>query len=178
MERLAILICAALPLASLADTEIVTVSDGEAAWNHRGGKVAQIHVLSSVASGTATLKSESKLWGTREVITDLSTSNFYWTVVWSNGVDVVTNVSTVAPYPLPPARALISATSNWVVNVLAATNQRHERALIGDHVLVRRRHRRAERQVCRARRPYLLRRFCQGAPEGDTHEVTACPGAR
>ena len=123
MKRLAILICAALPLASLADTEIVTVSDGEAAWNHRGGKVAQIHVLSSVASGTATLKSESKLWGTREVITDLSTSNFYWTVVWSNGVDVVTNVSTVAPYPLPPARALISATSNWVVNVLAATNQ-------------------------------------------------------
>ena len=106
--------------AARADTEIVTVSDGEAAWNHRGGKVAQIHVLSSVASGKATLKSESKLWGTRDEITDLSTSNFVWTVVWSNGVDVVTNVSTVAPYPLPSA--LVSATSNWVVRAYAVTN--------------------------------------------------------
>lgn len=122
MKRLALLICAALSLAVLADTEIVTVSDGEAAWNHRGGKVAQIHVLSSVASGKATLKSESKLWGTRDEITDLSSSNFVWTVVWSNGVDVVTNVSTVAPYPLPPARALISASSNWVVRAYAVTN--------------------------------------------------------
>ena len=122
MKRLALLICAALSLAVLADTEIVTVSDGEAAWNHRGGKVAQIHVLSSVASGKATLKSESKLWGTRDEITDLSSSNFVWTVVWSNGVDVVTNETTVAPYPLPPARALISATSNWVVRAYAVTN--------------------------------------------------------
>ena len=122
MKRLALLICAALSLAVLADTEVVTVSDGEAAWNHRGGKVAQIHVLSSVASGTATLKSESKLWGTRDEVTDLSSSNFVWTVVWSNGVDVVTNKSTVAPYPLPPARALISATSNWVVRAYAVTN--------------------------------------------------------
>jgi len=122
MKRLAILICAALSLAVLADTEIVTVSDGEAAWNHRGGKVAQIHVLSSVASGKATLKSESKLWGTRDEVTDLSTSNFCWTVVWSNGTETVTNVSTVAPYPLPPPRALISATSNWVVRAYAITN--------------------------------------------------------
>ena len=120
MKRLALLICAALSLAVLADTEIVSITDGEAAWNHRGGKVAQIHVLSSVASGKATLKSESKLWGTREEITDLSSSNFVWTVVWSNGVDVVTNVSTVAPYPLPSA--LVSATSNWVVRAYAVTN--------------------------------------------------------
>ena len=122
MKRLALLICAALSLAVLADTEIVSITDGEAAWNHRGGKVAQIHVLSSVASGKATLKSESKLWGTRDEITDLSSSNFVWTVVWSNGVDVVTNVTTGAPYPLPPARALISATSNWVVRAYAVTN--------------------------------------------------------
>ena len=122
MKRLALLICAALSLAVLADTEIVSITDGEAAWNHRGGKVAQIHMLSSVASGKATLKSESKLWGTRDEVTDLSSSNFVWTVVWSNGVDVVTNVSTVAPYPLPPSRALVSATSNWVVRAYAVTN--------------------------------------------------------
>ena len=40
--------------------------------------------------------------------------------MWSNGVDVVTNVSTVAPYPLPSA--LVSATSNWVVRAYAVTN--------------------------------------------------------
>ena len=121
MKRLlTALVCAALALAGLADTEIVTIADGEACWNHRGGKVAQIHVLSSVASGKATLKSESKLWGMQDVVTDASTSNFYWTVVWSNGVDVVTNVSTVAPYPLPDA--LVSASSNWVVRALAITN--------------------------------------------------------
>lgn len=83
MKRLALLICAALSLAVLADTEIVSITDGEAAWNHRGGKVAQIHVL------------------------------------------------------------------------------------------VRRRHGHACRQVRRARRPHLLRRDGQGAREGDPHEVTA-----
>ena len=121
MKRLlTALVCAALALAGLADTEIVSIADGEACWNHRGGNVAQIHVLSSVASGKATLKSESKLWGTEDVITDVSTSNFFWTVVWSNGTEVVTNVSTIAPYPLPAA--LVSASSNWVVRALAITN--------------------------------------------------------
>ena len=108
---------------ALADTEIVSIADGQAVANHRGGKVQQINVLSTVAAGTVTLKSESKLWGMRDVVTDLSTSNFVWTVVFSNGVQVVTNKSTIAPYPLPPARALISATSNWVVNAFAVTNK-------------------------------------------------------
>lgn len=106
-----------------ADTEIVSIADGQAVGNHRGGKVQQINVLSTVASGTVTLKSESKLWGMRDVVTDLSTSNFVWTVVFSNGVDIVTNKTTVSPYPLPAARALISATSNWVVHAFAVTNK-------------------------------------------------------
>lgn len=108
---------------AIADTEIVSIANGQSAGGHLGGKVQQINVLSTVAGGTATLKSESKLWGMRDVVTDLSTSNFFWTVVWSNGVEIVTNKSTVAPYPLPPARALISATSNWVVNAFAVTNK-------------------------------------------------------
>ncbi len=37
-----------------ADTEIVSIADGQAAGGHLGGKVQQICVLSSVASGTAT----------------------------------------------------------------------------------------------------------------------------
>lgn len=121
MKRLALLICAALSLAVLADTEIVSITDGEAAWNHRGGKVAQIHVLSSVASGKATLKSESKLWGTREEVTDLSSSNFVWTVVWSNGVDVVTNVSTATPadkYVAPGDPIFFEGTAKGRVKVI------------------------------------------------------------
>ena len=106
-----------------ADTEIVSIADGQAVASHRGGKVQQINVLSTVAAGTVTLKSESKLWGMRDVVTDLSTSNFVWTVVFSNGVDIVTNKTTVSPYPLPAARALISATSNWVVQAFAVTNK-------------------------------------------------------
>lgn len=108
---------------SLADTEIVSIADGQAVAGHKGGKITQISVLSTVSSGTATLKSESKLWGMRDVVRDLSTSNFFWTVVWSNGVQIVTNKTTIPPYPLPPARALISATSNWVVNAYAITNK-------------------------------------------------------
>ena len=110
-------------IVAIADTEIVSIADGQAVGNHRGGKIQQISVLSTVASGTVTLKSESKLWGMRDKITDLSTSNFVWTVVYSNGVQIVTNKTTIAPYPLPPARALISASSNWVVQAYAITNK-------------------------------------------------------
>lgn len=106
-----------------ADTEVVSIADGQAVGGHRGGKVQQISVISSVPSGTVTLKSESKLWGMRDKVTDLSTSNFVWTVVYSNGVQIVTNKTTIAPYPLPPARALISASSNWVVQAYAITNK-------------------------------------------------------
>ena len=72
-----------------ADTEIVSIADGQAVANHRGGKVQQINVLSTVAAGTVTLKSESKLWGMRDVVTDLSTSNFVWTVVFIAPVNAV-----------------------------------------------------------------------------------------
>ena len=120
-KRMIAALCLLLASAARADTEVVTLTDGEADGSHRGGRVALIHVLSSVASGTAALKSESRLWGVKDEVTDLSTSNFTWRVVWSNGTEVATNVTSTAPYPLP--RALISATSNWVVTARAATNR-------------------------------------------------------
>lgn len=120
---LALALAAFAAFVGVADTEIVSIADGQAMGGHKGGKVQQISVLSTVAAGTVVLKSESKLWGMRDKITDLSTSNFVWTVVFSNGVQIVTNKTTVPPYPLPVARSLISATSNWVVHAYAVTNK-------------------------------------------------------
>lgn len=123
MKRTASTLALALAaLCAAGDTEVVALrAPGEPSRAVRGGRVAEVRVLSTVTDGTAALKGVSELWGEREEVRDVSTSNFLWTVAWSNGTEVVTNVTAEAPYPLP--EGLVSASSNWVVEARAETNR-------------------------------------------------------
>jgi len=123
MKNLAILLAAFAAFASFA-ADSVSLYDGSAAKLATPARVVAVRALSSVADGSVTVKAESKLLATRDNVVTTYLTNAVYTVVFSNGVNVVTNESTTVAgvMPLPPPRALIRYFTNETVTVSSVTN--------------------------------------------------------
>jgi len=109
---------------AFAAIDTIALFPGSSATVGAAAKVIGIRALSSVADGSAAVKVESKHFTNALDITSSSQTTKYYTLVWSNGTEVVTNTSTRADefIPLPPARALISYTTNEVTVTTYTTN--------------------------------------------------------
>ena len=86
------------------------------------GKVAHVEVLSSVSSGTATVKRVRELTALRDDITTTYATNTTYSLVYSNGTDIVTNTVAIDYSPFPANMQYISYTTNVNVTATSVTN--------------------------------------------------------
>lgn len=88
------------------------------------GKVVAIQVLSEEASGTATVKAEEKLVRIVDDVTTTAFTNFTYSLVYSNGTEVVTNTTAVDYSPtFPPSLRYIEYFTNTIVTTTTTTNK-------------------------------------------------------
>jgi len=101
-------------LCAFAEIDTIDVTGGYVPF--APAKVAQVRVLSSVASGTAQVKSVSTLpvVEIRDVVTTFTNGTTY-TYTYTNGTATVTN--TVGYIPLPLGPTVTSYVTNYVVTV-------------------------------------------------------------
>lgn len=89
-----------------------------------GAKLIHVDVLSSTAAADIDVKSVSEIWATRNDITSVSTTNTYYQLVYSNGVNqVLTNITDYSQLPLPRGIGVMSYTTNDVVTTKVSTNK-------------------------------------------------------
>jgi hypothetical protein len=84
-----------------------------------GGKLIGVQVLSSEASGTAVVKAEQKLITVSTVVDTTVATNFTYSLVYSNGTEIVTNTAPVDYSPFPANMEYISYATNTVLNTLS-----------------------------------------------------------
>jgi len=117
MKRLLTLLAIALSLAAFAD--IYTVDVTKTPQFAPAGKILQVQVVSTTATGTATVKSVSTVPVTQfqDVVTTYTNKTTY-TYVYTEGTETFTNTVDYLPLPLGPT--VTSYTTNYLVTV--ATN--------------------------------------------------------
>lgn len=104
----------------------LTVGDGEAVEVYAPGKVAAVRVISSVATGTATLKAAAQMPVVSNVANYASTTNFTYTYVYTNGTATVTNTVDYLPLPLGPTvtayvtNSIVTTVTNLVPTATSA----------------------------------------------------------
>lgn len=115
---------ALLGLCAFADIDTVTIANGESVQVSFPAKVARIEVLSSVASGTASLKSEKLLLGSETRTVGTVYTNFTYVSISTNDFGICsTNVTSFDQAPfLPPAPFLQSYVTNTTTRTITLTN--------------------------------------------------------
>lgn len=103
-----------------ASYEVLQLSSASDQTVHEPAKIARVEIVSSTATGKATVKRVSPVQILRNHIDTYTKTNYTYTTVYSNGVNVVTNVSPYITrhFTTPP----ISYTTNIVVSSYAITN--------------------------------------------------------
>lgn len=86
------------------------------------GKVLGVQVVSSVDTGKATVKSVANAWGVRDDVVSTTVTNVSYVLVWTNGENVVTNVTTYDQAPIPTNIAVESYKTNTVITTSSITN--------------------------------------------------------
>ena len=122
-NRLVILAAATRVItAAFSDIDVLVVRPGADTLVNAPGRVALIEVLSPVASGTATVKRVRDLVEDRAIVETHVATNFTYTLVYSNGTEVVTNTVPYDESPFPPGMRYLSYTTNAVTVTSAVTN--------------------------------------------------------
>lgn len=109
-----------LGLFAQASYEVIQLSNSSDQTVLEPGKIARVEIVSSVASGTATVKRASPVVTVGNHVDTYTKTNFTYTTVWSNGTEVVTNTTPYLTrrFTVPP----ISYTTNLVVSSYSITN--------------------------------------------------------
>ena len=107
-------------IAAQASYEVIQLSSSSDQTVLEPGKIVRVEIVSSVASGTATVKRASPVITVGDHVDTYTTTNFTYTTVWSNGTEVVTNTTPYRTrrFTVPP----ISYTTNLVVSSYSITN--------------------------------------------------------
>lgn len=108
--------------AANAAIEALSLPTGDTYANTAGGKVLEIRVLSTEAAGTASVKAESRLVRMVDEVTTTYATNVTYSLVYSNGTEVVTNTVAVDYSPFPSGMRYISYTTNTLVTTTSITN--------------------------------------------------------
>jgi len=88
-----------------------------------GAKLVHVDVLSTTAAASVDVKSISEAWDTRADVSTVVSTNTSYVLVYSNGLhQVITNVTKYSQLPLPTKVAVLSYTTNTVVNTDYFTN--------------------------------------------------------
>lgn len=130
MKRLIVLLAVLAPATLPAATGFLELPpSGAAVTVADGGKVAWIDAVATNAAWTPTVKIVRESWrNTADIRTTVST-NWSYTIVWTNSAATYTNVVYGPPAPTPPANATAfstnmavrtTATTNWAVRIVAA----------------------------------------------------------
>ena len=121
MKRL-LALAALAALAASGATDIFGVSSGGSVTVPLGGRLAYVHVLSTTASGTCTLKREQVLRTNAVEVFSFASTNFTYTLVYSNGTETVTNVTETDQAAGLAGLSYISYATNQIVNSWNVTN--------------------------------------------------------
>lgn len=116
-STLAIVLAATVAQASY---EVIQLSSSSDQTVLEPAKIARVEIVSSVASGKATVKRVSPVVRVGNRVDTYATTNYTYTTVWSNGTQVVTNTTPYLTrrFAVPP----ISYTTNLVVSSYSITN--------------------------------------------------------
>lgn len=103
-----------------ASYEVLQLSNASDQTVHAPAKIARVEIVSSKATGKATVKRVSPVTTVGSHIDTYTKTTYTYTTVYSNGVNVVTNTSPYITrhFATPP----ISYTTNAVVSTYAITN--------------------------------------------------------
>ena len=104
-----------------ADT-VLTVYPGQETRVIVPGKVSHVEVLSSVAAGTAAVKRVRDLIEIRDVVESTTLTNITYSLVYSNGTEIVTNTVDYDQSPFPSGMRYLSYTTNVATTVTSITN--------------------------------------------------------
>ena len=118
-SALAILFAATVANAALEAIQIPSGSDYRIL---SPGKVVEVQVLSDTASGTATVKAEQRLVKMVDEVTTTYATNVTYSLVYSNGTEIVTNTVAIDYSPFPSGMRYISYTTNTLVTTTSITN--------------------------------------------------------
>lgn len=140
-----------------ASYEVLQLSNASDQTVHAPAKIARVEIVSSTATGKATVKRVSPVTTVGSHIDTYTKTTYTYTTVYSNGVNVVTNTSPYITRHFRHATDLLHderRRQHLRDHQLGAGRDRrdHERGHGGDHLLRRLRRRFAERQVARPRR--------------------------
>lgn len=124
MKKIMLLALVALCGVLNAAVDTVTIGNGESVKVSFPAKVARIEVLSSAASGTATVKAEKLLLAEADQTVDTVYTNFTYVSISTNDVGLcTTNVTAFDQAPfLPPAPFLQSYVTNVSYRTETVTN--------------------------------------------------------
>ena len=128
MMRTPILLALAAATA-LGEIAVIDLS-GAAAASAPGGRAAHVEVASSVADGTVSLYRVTTLETNALDVAEFSATNVTYSLVYSNGTDIVTNTVPVDYSPFPPGMDYISYSTNAAVRTWAVTNAVRAVALV------------------------------------------------
>jgi len=129
MKRLLVLAALAALLPLLGAVDIHGVPSGGSVTLPLGGRLAYVEVLSTVPSGTCTLKREQKLYTNAVDVLSFAATNFTYSLVYSNGTECVTNVTAVDQSAGLAGLSYISYSTNTIVQTWATTNVVRDLAL-------------------------------------------------
>lgn len=123
MKKLAYILAALLALGSFGAVEVISVPGGAGVAPIVGGRLANVLVASTVADGTLALKSVATVYTNAEEVVDVYATNVTYSLVYSNGTEVVTNTTPVDYSPFPAGMRYLSyATNTAVTHVSSTTN--------------------------------------------------------
>lgn len=116
---LAIIIAAITANAAL---ETIQIPSGSEYRMFSPGKVVEVQVLSDTAAGTAAVKASESLVKMVDDVTTTYTTNVTYSLVYSNGTEIVTNTVDVDYSPFPSGMRYISYATNTLVTTTSVTN--------------------------------------------------------
>ena len=118
-STLAILFAATVANATLEAIQIPSGSDYRIL---SPGKVVEVQVLSTTATGTASVKAIGTLVKMVDEVTTTYATNVTYSLVYSNGTEIVTNTVAIDYSPFPSGMRYISYTTNETVTATSVTN--------------------------------------------------------